>query len=164
MRYNKIVKFEISNGKGIGMSLFTQGCHFHCEGCFNPETWDFSKGEKWTAEVEEHFMKLVGRPYISRITFVGGEPLIFSNLPDLLKLVRRIKEQYPNKKIWVYSGFTYENMWQMQKEVLQYADVLVDGQFDINKRDITLAFRGSSNQRVIDLQKTREKGEVVLYE
>lgn len=164
MRYNKVVKFEITNGKGIGVSLFTQGCPFHCPGCFNPETWDPEKGKTWTPGVESLFLKAISPFYITRVSFLGGEPLIDINLPDLLRVVKKIKEEYPNKKIWFYSGNTYENMTKEQLEVLSYADYLVDGPFRLEERDLTLPFRGSSNQRIIDLQATREEGGIVLYE
>lgn len=164
MKYNKIAKFEITNGAGVGVSLFTQGCPFHCKGCFNPETWDFDTGEDWTPEIETHFMELISPSYMTRVTFLGGEPLIERNLPTLLNLVKKIKETYPEKKIWFYSGNTYEHMTKEQKEVLSYADVLVDGPFILEKRDITLSFRGSTNQRIIDIQKTLQTGGIVLYD
>ena len=164
MRISKVVKFEIANGKGIGVSLFTQGCPFHCEGCFNPETWDFNKGELWTDEKEQMFFKLLSPNYITRVAFLGGEPLIPANLPEILNIVKKIRNLYPEKRIWFYSGNTYENMTKEQLEVLSYADYLVDGPFIMKLRDITLPFRGSTNQRIIDIQQTIQKGEIVLYE
>lgn len=164
MKYNKVAKFEIINGKGIGVSLFTQGCPYHCPGCFNPETWDYDKGKFWTPGVEEQFLKSISRKYITRVSFLGGEPLSDINLPDLLRIVKKIKEEFPQKKIWFYSGNTYENMTKEQLEVLSYADYLVDGPFILGKRDVSLPFRGSSNQRIIDIQATIEKGDIVLYE
>ena len=164
MRYNKVVKFEITNGKGIGVSLFTQGCPYHCPGCFNPETWDLDKGKLWTPGVESLFLKAISPIYINRVSFLGGEPLLDINLPDLLRLVKKIKEEYPKKKIWFYSGNTYENMTKEQLEVLAYADYLVDGPFQLDKRDVSLPFRGSSNQRIIDIQATMKEGGIVLYE
>lgn len=164
MKYNKIAKFEITNGAGVGVSLFTQGCPFHCKGCFNPETWDFETGELWTPKIENHFMELISPTYINRVTFLGGEPLIERNLPELLNLVKKIKETYPQKKIWFYSGNTYEQMTKEQKEVLSYCDILVDGPFKIELKDLTIPFRGSTNQRIIDIQKTLQTGVIVLYD
>ena len=164
MRYSKITKFEIVNGKGIGVSLFTQGCPYHCPGCFNRSSWDPEGGKLWTPGAESQFLKLISRKYITRVSFLGGEPLMDINLPDLLRLVKKIRGDFPKKKIWIYSGNTYENMTKDQLEVLSYADYLVDGPFILAKKDITLPFRGSYNQRIIDIRATMAKGEIVLYE
>ena len=149
MRYADIQKCEISNGLGVGMSLFLQGCHFHCNGCFNPETWDFNGGKEWTEEVEKKFLRLLKRPYIKRLSILGGEPL---DQPDeVMNLVKKIREIKPEIKIWLYSGYKYEDIISEDFECIKYIDVLVDEQFEIDKKDLSLAFRGSTNQNIIYL-------------
>lgn len=179
MRYASIRELDISNGKQVGISLFVQGCDFHCEGCFNTETWDFNGGEEWDDAIKASFLSLANRPFIKRISILGGEPLHSNNVGEVYKLCSEIKETYPNKKIWLYTGYKFEDIWipngcwitqdcnptrDLRNDILKYIDVAVDGQYVHNKRDITLAFRGSSNQRLIDVQKTLQKQEIVLYE
>ena len=179
MRYASIRELDISNGKQIGISLFVQGCSFHCEGCFNKETWDFDGGEEWNESVEESFLKLADRPFIKRISILGGEPLHPNNIYTVFELCQKIKNTYPDKKIWIYTGFKFEHFWiptgywttsdvDLTRDVgnllLKYVDVVVDGQYVHGQRDVSLAFRGSSNQRLIDVQKTLQKQEIVLYE
>ena len=164
MRYAQIRKMDISNGEGIGVSLFVQGCHFHCNGCFNIETWDFNGGKEWTKEVENEFLDLIDRPYIKRVSVLGGEPLADENVDDVLKLLIEIKTNYPDKEIWLYTGYTIEDLtnkfveyqytpfaydadkWLTRYEIISKCDVLVDGRFEEDKKDLSLKFRGSSNQ------------------
>ena len=173
MRWAQIRELDISNGKGIGIALFTQGCPFHCFNCFNPETWDFDKGNEWTEEVQKDFLKLAERPYIDRISFLGGEPLAEQNTKELLILVKALKDSFPTKKIWLYSGFTFEKIFNsteetflVRQQILSYDDILVDGQYIDDLKDYSLRFRGSSNQRIIDVKKTlsNEDKAIVLYE
>lgn len=164
MRYAQIRKMDITNGTGIGVSLFTQGCPYRCKGCFNPETWDFNGGKKWNKDVEDYFLSLLNNDFVQRITFLGGEPFIENNLEDLKKLLIKIKEFHPNIEIWCYSGNTFENMSEKQLDVLKYVDVLVDGPFIFTLKDLTLKYRGSSNQRIIDVQQTLTQNKIVLKE
>lgn len=115
IRYAQIRECDISNGENVGVALFIQGCHFHCKNCFNPETWDFSGGKKWTGEIENRFIELANRPYIKRISILGGEPLADENLDGVLHLVNRLCFSFPQKEIWIYSGYTWENIFN-QKE------------------------------------------------
>lgn len=166
MRYALIREMDISNGIGVGVSLFVQGCHFHCEGCFNEETWDFCGGHEWTKEVEERFFDLINRPYIKRVSILGGEPLAPENLPGVLLLLAKIKTKFPDKTIWLYTGYKWETI---QKEEIRYAtalcaDVVVDGQFDLSKQDLLnekIVFAGSTNQRIINTRETLKAKEVV---
>ena len=178
MRYAQITPFEVCNGKGAGVSLFTQGCHFHCLGCFNQDAWDFNGGKEWTEEVEEKFFELIGRPYIKRVTILGGEPLVNVNVSDVLALVKRIKAKYPDKKIWIYTAYKWEHIFnpdytnisngdmvvEDRMSLVKLCDVLVDGRFIEALKDLTLKFRGSSNQRIIDVKKSLEANEVVLFD
>ncbi len=154
MRYAQIRKCDIANGAGIRTSLYIQGCSRHCKGCFNPETWDFDGGKLWTPEVEEEFMLLVGKPQIVGVTILGGEPLEPQTRQDVLGLMRRIRARYPDKNIWVYSSYLYEELLEECREILEQIDVLVDGMYEEKLRNIRLKFRGSSNQRVIDVPKS----------
>ncbi|MDO5558411.1 MAG: anaerobic ribonucleoside-triphosphate reductase activating protein [Oscillospiraceae bacterium] len=165
MRYAQIRSLDISNGTGVGVALFTQGCHFHCSGCFNANTWDFKGGIEWTKETHESFMKLVDRPYIQRVTILGGEPLEECNYDALIDLLREIKSKHSDKIIWLYTGFTWEDALKSEKrkEILQYADVVVEGQYKEALKDPNLHFRGSSNQRIINSQESLKKGKVVAY-
>lgn len=178
MRYADFYECDICNGNEVGMSLFIQGCPFHCKGCFNPETWDFNGGKEWTSEVEHKFLDMVNRDYIRRITFIGGSPLCDENVEDVCNLIRLLKNKHQDKQIWVYTGMKWEDIFNekwfidgctdsnassCRNEILNMIDVLVDGSFEYNKRDLTLAFRGSTNQRIIDVQKSLETGEVVLW-
>lgn len=165
MRYAQIRSMDISNGTGIGVSLFVQGCHFHCKDCFNSETWDFSGGKPWTEDSKKIFLISVLRAYIERVSILGGEPLADENFPDVLNLVQTIHEKFPEKKIWIYTGYTWENLLNdsQKKEILPYIDILVDGRFETDKKDLSLKFKGSSNQRVIDVQKSLENKEVVIF-
>ena len=150
MRYAQIVPFEVCNGKGAGVSLFTQGCKFHCKNCFNEESWDFNGGKKWTDEIEDKFFKLISKPYIKRVSILGGEPLADENVKTVYLLIKKIKSLFPNKKIWLYSGYTYDEIIEdsCRKLILENVDVFVDGKYIDKLRDVTLAFRGSSNQNV----------------
>lgn len=170
MRYNQIRECDIANGEGIGVALFVQGCNFHCKGCFNSETWDFNGGKEWTSKIEDKFIELAKRPYIKRISILGGEPLTNENLDDVLKLVNKIRLLMPEKTIWLYSGYTFESIMNLndeislkRQEILKLCDVLVDGRFVEELKDLTLAYRGSKNQRVINIPKTLEQKEIVLY-
>ena len=164
MRYAAIRKFDVTNGPGNGVSLFVQGCHFHCYQCFNPETWDFNGGKEWNEQTEKKFLKLIGRNYIRRVSFLGGEPLCPENRNEITKLIIKIRKLYPDKKIWVYTGYIFEKLLVDKDSFLQYVDILVDGQFIYDKRDFNLKFRGSSNQRIIDVQKTLKSGEIILWQ
>ena len=170
MRYADFYECDICNGNEVGVSLFVQGCPIHCDGCFNKETWDFDGGKEWTPQVEKRFMELVGRDYIHRVTILGGEPLCLENHADVFKLIVKIRQLYPDKKIWVFTGNTYENIQadddfhNGRNKILQYIDVLVDGPFKKDKKDLTLKFCGSSNQRLIDMPQTLLKSEVVLWD
>lgn len=178
MRYAAIRSFDVTNGEGNGISLFVQGCPFHCKYCFNPETWDFIHGKEWTPEIEESFINLANRDYIKRITILGGSPLCDENVCDVMRIVQKIRNRYPNKMIWVYTGYTWESiispvilddlMFTIRRdarmEVLKNIDVLVDGQFEYDKKDFSLKFRGSSNQRLINVQKSLKAGKVILWE
>lgn len=166
MRYAKIREMDISNGEGIGVSLFVQGCHFHCKGCFNQETWDFSGGKEWTKDIEDKFVELAGKPYIERISILGGEPLAPENLETVFSLIERLKSTYPEKKIWLYTGYTLEEFFS-DKELARFSlywrhhyrqtlthlvDVIVDGRFEIDKQDLfneKILWAGSTNQRVL---------------
>ena len=177
MRYADYYDCDICNGNSVGMSLFISGCPIHCRGCFNSDIWDFNSGKEWTPQIEEKFLKLVERPYIKRVTFVGGSPLCDENVSDVCKLLKHIKDVYPEKIIWVYTGYKWEDITDItptgnpdkdmlnvvRNEALRYIDVLVDGPFECEKKDLTLAFRGSANQRIIDVQKSIETGDVVLW-
>lgn len=163
MRYSKIHKLDVSNGSGIGVALFVQGCHFHCKNCFNKETWNFDKGKEWTPEIENEFLNLINRPYITRVTLLGGEPL--ETPYQIYLLINKIKDIREDVKIWIYSGFTYEEilLGRERTKAILNADILVDGRYIDKLKDISLKFRGSSNQRIIDVKKSLMQGKVVLY-
>ena len=203
MRYASIRELDISNGEGVGVALFVQGCHFHCYNCFNTETWDFNGGKEWTQEVKEKFLELIDRPYIKRVSILGGEPLADENLDDILDLVTEINKRYnfqkvdsanpckmgvseaknddkirlslPNKSIWIYSGYQWEQLFNggvyltrdcpgwKRREIVKQCTVMIDGKYIDSQRDISLKWRGSKNQRVIDCQQSIQKGEIVLW-
>lgn len=159
MRYSQIRKMDISNGEGIGVSLFVQGCDFHCNGCFNSETWDWNKGKEFTIKTGLYLLSLCYKPYIKRLSILGGEPLAPQNIDTVTNLSKLFKEQYPDKKLWIWSGYTFEN-YIYDKEILKYADYIVDGRFEEDKKDLNLKFRGSSNQRIWGKDKN---GEWIIY-
>lgn len=172
MHYGEIKNYDIANGVGVRVSLFVSGCTNHCEHCFQPQTWDFCYGKEFTPEVAEHITEMLSPDYINGLTLLGGEPFEPSNQRALLPFVAGVRERYPKKTIWAFSGFTYEELTtegthahcETTEELLSLIDVLVDGRFVEAKKDISLRFRGSSNQRIIDLRKTRETNSVVLWD
>ena len=165
MRYAQIRNMDISNGENLGVSLFVQGCRFHCKNCFNPETWDFNSGKEWTLDVKNKFFKLIDRPYIKRVSILGGEPLANENVVDVCNLITEIKDKFPNKNIWLYTGYELENAFNnpLRKKTIEMCDVLVDGRYIDELRDLTLRFRGSNNQRVINIKKSLKENKIVLY-
>ena len=160
MRYAQIRDMDISNGVGIGVALFVQGCNRRCHNCFNPITWDFSGGYEWTEAVEKAFLEAVAKPFVRRVSVLGGEPLANENTEGVYKIIEKIKERYPNKSIWLYTGHTFEELNKEQREVALMCDVVVDGAYIEKLRDYTLKFRGRSNQRLIDIKATKETGVV----
>lgn len=175
MRFADIDKCECNNGLGVGTSLFVQGCHFHCKGCFNPETWDFNGGKEYTQETKETILKLIEPEYITRFSILGGEPLELRNLLDLAELIIDIKIIKPDIKIWLYTGYEYEwlefesvtstpEYCYLLQMILNNIDVLVDGQFQEDKKDLTYPFAGSTNQRVISMEETRKQNKIVLLD
>ena len=163
MRYNTIRKMDISNGPGVRVSIFMQGCSFHCKGCFNEETWDFKGGEEFNDDVINRVLELSSADYIVGLSILGGEPMHPKNIDGTTKLAKAFKEKYPDKSLWAWSGFLYDKNLS-DKEVMKYLDVLVDGTFKIDLFDPTLKWKGSSNQRVIDVQKSRKTKKVILFE
>ena len=162
MNYAKIRKFDVSNGPGIRATLFVSGCTNGCVGCFNKELQDFNYGNKWTKEVEDEFINQVKNPNIVGVNIIGGEPMDQINDECLLKLLKRIKEEI-KKSIWLWSGYLYEDIISCDKKnkILSYVDVLVDGRFEEDKINISLKYRGSSNQRIIDIIKSKESNKVI---
>ena len=149
MRYLDILDCDIADGEGIRVTLFVSGCSHHCKGCHNPESWDYNNGEEFTEQVKEKLFNLIDRPYIDGLTLSGGDPLFCSNRADIEKLCIEFKERFPNKTIWCYTGYLYEEVKDL--EIIKYIDVLVDGPYKEELRDITLPWVGSSNQRVLRL-------------
>ena len=211
MRYASIRSLDVSNGENIGVSLFVQGCPFMCKNCFNPETWDFNGSKEWTEETEQEFLKLIDRPYIKRVSILGGEPLAKQNLDGVLDLITKIREKYPifensksanpckmsvsedensdktrvlfpEKTIWLYSGYNFDLLnskyneykytpfavnadeWLTRWEIISNVDIVIDGEYIDGQKDLTLKWRGSKNQRVIDVKKTMKNGGIILYE
>lgn len=198
MRYASMRNLDISNGEGVGVSLFVQGCPFHCKNCFNSETWDFNGGKEWTEKTKDKFMKLIDRPYIKRISFLGGECLAEQNLDEILSLVQEIRISFPEKIIWLYTGYhvfiNYPESHRQHKVILSTrpnastniiyddelffkkkeedrkrskiifnVDVLVDGEYIDEQKDLSLKWRGSKNQRVIDVKQSLAQNKMVLY-
>lgn len=213
MRYASIRSLDISNGEGVGVSLFVQGCNRHCFNCFNSETWDFNGGKEWTEKTKNKFMELIDRPYIRRISILGGEPLAEQNLDGVLSLIKEIREKYPisqnsnsknigksrvledensneirisfpEKTIWLYTGFCWNDImysfaglqadcvvldkkdievWEKRRKIISNVDVLVDGEYIDEQRDLSLKFRGSKNQRVIDVKQSLAQNKIILY-
>ena len=159
MHYNKIRKMDIANGPGVRVSIFMQGCTFHCKNCFNPETHDFNGGKEFNDEVILKVLELSKYDYIKGLSILGGEPMHPKNIEGTTKLAKAFKEMYPDKTIWVWSGFLYEDL--KDKDVLNYIDVLVDGNFKEELHNPMLKYRGSSNQRVIDINKSKKMDKVV---
>ena len=214
MRYASIRSLDISNGEGVGVSLFVQGCDRHCFNCFNSETWDFNGGKEWTEETKNKFIELINRPYIRRISILGGEPLAKQNLDDVLSLIKEIREKYPisqnpnsenigkskvledenskeirislpDKTIWLYTGFRWnyimnyqpvetddfdyieesynDGLMEKRKRIISLCDVVIDGEYIDEQKDLTLAYRGSKNQHVIDVKQSLAQNKMVLY-
>ena len=162
MRYNQIRSMDISNGPGVRVSLFFQGCHFHCKNCVNSDTWDFNKGLEFDDKVIDNILELCKPEYISGLSILGGEPLHPVNISGTVAFAKKFKSVYPNKTIWVWTGYKYEDIFN--KEVLSYIDVLVDGQYIDELHDPKLKYKGSSNQRVIDIKATLKENKIVLFE
>ena len=207
MRYASIRNLDISNGANIGVALFVQGCDRHCFNCFNSETWNFNNGKEWTEEIKNKFMELIDRPYIRRISILGGEPLAEQNLDDVLSLIKEIREKYPisqnpnsenigksrvledenskeirisfpKKSIWLYTGYELSeivkqeqhekvsgipDVWSKRWKIIKLCNIVVDGEYIDEQRDITLKWRGSSNQRIIDVKQSLTQNKIVLY-
>lgn len=171
MHYGEIKNCDIANGIGVRVSLFVSGCTNHCEGCFQPETWDFNYGNDFTEETENKILEMLAPDYICGLTVLGGEPFEPENQRVLVDFLRKVRRKYPEKSIWCFTGFTLEMLetegthchCEVTEEMLSLIDVLVDGRFDKNKKNISLRFRGSENQRLIDLNLTRECGTLTLW-
>lgn len=172
MNYGEIKNCDIANGIGVRVSLFVSGCTNHCEDCFQPETWDFGYGKEFTEETEEKIIEMLSPSYICGLTVLGGEPFEPVNQRRLVSFLRKVRETYPDKSIWCFTGFTLEQLekegthchCEVTEEMLSLIDVLVDGRFDKNLKNISLRFRGSENQRLIDLKSTRECGTLTLWD
>lgn len=198
MRYSSMRNLDISNGEGVGVSLFVQGCPFHCKNCFNSDTWDFNGGKEWTEETKNKFIELINRPYIKRVSFLGGECLAEQNLDEVLKLVKQIRISFPEKIIWLYTGYhvfiNYPESHRQHKvilstrpnastniiyddelffkkkeedrkrsEIISNVDIIVDGEYIDEQKDLTLKWRGSKNQHVIDVKQSLAQNKMVLY-
>lgn len=172
MYYGNILDCDIANGEGVRVTLFVSGCTNRCEGCFQPETWDFTYGKQFTKEVEDEILAMLSRDYIDGLTVLGGEPFEPQNQAVLLPFLKRVRKEYPGKNIWMFTGFTYELLktdgshprCECTDEILSLIDILVDGRFVLAKKNISLQFRGSENQRVIDVPKTLASGHVSIWE
>lgn len=173
MNYGNIKKCDIADGPGVRVTLFVSGCTNHCKGCFQPETWDFGYGEPFTEETEQILFDELKKPFVCGLTLLGGDPFEPENQRALVPFLHKVRERFPDKTIWCYSGFTLDRellvdgshpRCEVTDEMLSMIDVLVDGRFVEEKKDIRLLFRGSSNQRLIDLNETRKQGEIVLWE
>ena len=172
MNYGEIKNCDIANGEGVRVTLFVSGCTNRCPGCFQPQTWDFSYGEPFTAETEEQLLSMLAPEYINGLTLLGGDPFEPENQRALVPFVKRVRETYPNKNVWAFTGFTLDELCrdgshprcEVTDELLAMIDVLVDGRFVEALKDIRLRFRGSSNQRIIDMNRTREAGEITLWD
>ncbi len=173
MNYGMIYKTDIANGIGCRTALFVSGCTHHCKNCFNEETWDFSYGKPFTKEVEDEIIESLKPTYIDGLSVLGGEPMELANQPTVRHLLERVRTECLHSTVWIYSGYTFEELTDPDNKrcysedtipILRMTDILVDGEFVQEKKDITLAFRGSSNQRIIDVKKTIAEGAVVLSE
>ena len=172
MYYSEIKKTDIANGVGVRVTLFVSGCTRHCYNCFNPETWDFCHGTPFTAATEQELLDALAPSYITGLTLLGGEPFEPENQRALLPFVRRVRERYPEKTVWSFSGFTWEEFHdedaychcEVTEELIGLLDVLVDGPFVMAKKDLNLRFRGSSNQRLIDVPASLASGQTVLWQ
>ncbi|MEE0963912.1 MAG: anaerobic ribonucleoside-triphosphate reductase activating protein [Ruminococcus bromii] len=172
MNYGEIKNCDIANGEGVRVSLFVSGCTHHCKNCFNAETWDFDFGEPFTREIEDKIIEELAPDYIDGFSLLGGEPFEPQNQKVLLPFLRRIKDKYPQKGVWCYTGYLFDKELKSESrarceytdEMLSLIDVLVDGEFVQELYDISLQFKGSTNQRIIDVQKSIAKGQIVLYE
>ncbi len=158
MRYNLIRKMDISNGPGVRVSIFMQGCSFHCKNCFNQETWDFEGGQEFTEDTINKVLELSDKKEVKGLSILGGEPMHPTNIEGTTKLAKAFKEKYPEKNIWAWSGFKYEDI--KNNDVFNYIDVLVDGQYKDELHDPTLKWKGSSNQRVIDIKESKKQNKV----
>lgn len=171
MNYATIKKTDVANGPGVRVSLFVSGCTHHCKGCFNSEAWDFHYGQAYTEETEQEILQALAPDYIRGLSLLGGEPMEPENRGAVLSLVKKVREQYPQKTIWCYTGDVYENLLEggprhtpFTNRLLACIDILVDGPFVEGQKDVTLRFCGSANQRIIDLNATRAAGHVTLWE
>ena len=171
MNYGTIKPTDIANGEGVRVSLFVSGCTHHCPGCFNYVTWDFNYGKPFTKETEDEILNLLSRNYIDGLSLLGGEPMEPCNQRCLVNLVDRFKEKYPNKTLWIYSGYTYDEdlipggkaYCEVTDRILDQCDVMVDGEFIESLKDISLKFRGSSNQRILNIRETRKRNAIVFW-
>lgn len=171
MNYATIKKTDVANGPGVRVSLFVSGCTHHCKGCFNSEAWDFHYGKPYTEEVEEEILNALAPSYIRGFSVLGGEPMEPANRNTVWKLLQRVKATYPEKTIWLYTGYEYEKdllRWEAEGDravagILSLIDVLVDGEFVEEKKNLRLSFRGSENQRLINVPETRKEGSVILF-
>ncbi len=174
MKYAKIKNCDVANGPGVRVSLFVSGCNHHCKNCFNKEAWDFNYGEEFTEKQEKEIIEDLKPDYITGLSLLGGEPFEQPNQEGLVPLIKKVKQTYPNKKIWCYTGFTFDKQIleqmigkeqrQTTKEMLENIDYLVDGRFVEELKDPKLRFRGSSNQRIIDVKKSLEQNEIVIWD
>ena len=172
MHYGEIKKLDVANGAGVRVTLFVSGCTNHCENCFQPQTWDFCYGQEFTKDTEEQIINMLAPSYINGLTLLGGEPFEPENQRALLPFVKLVKETYPNKNIWAFTGFTLEQLKEKEPhprceatdELLILSDILVDGRFEKDKKNLMLKFRGSSNQRIIDLPKSLAANEIILWD
>lgn len=171
MNYADIKHYDVANGPGVRVSLFVSGCTHHCKGCFNEIAWDFNYGKQFAEDEINVILKDLDLSYVRGLSLLGGEPFERSNQLGLLPLLRQVKKQYKEKDIWCYTGYLFDadilnNMclkWEETKELLSYIDVLVDGKFELEKKNINLRFRGSSNQRIIRVKESMETGKIVLW-
>ena len=169
MNYADIKKIDVANGEGVRVSVFVSGCNHHCKGCFNQCAWDFNYGKEFSEKEEQQIIEYMNHDYISGLSLLGGEPLEPKNQEGLLPLVKRVKEKFPDKNIWCYTGFDFEKdvVGKMAKnnettrELLKYIDIIVDGKFEEDKKDLKLQFRGSSNQKIVDVKKSLQTGQIV---
>lgn len=172
MNYATIKSYDVANGPGVRVSLFVSGCTHHCKGCFNAEAWDFNYGKPFTPEVEDQIMAYLEPWYIRGFSLLGGEPFEPANQKALLPLMRRIREKYPEKTVWCYTGYDYEKdilagrlgPWEITWDLLSCIDILVDGEFHQEEKDLTLRFKGSRNQRIIDVKASKQSDSVVLWD